>query len=58
VFPCILTKECYLLPEEGDTKSFLLSNGKQGRSETICMLSADCFRFLSEQLGTMLQLFF
>lgn len=40
MFICILKKECYPLPGGGDSRSFLLTKGKLGRPETICMLSA------------------
>lgn len=40
VFICILKNGCYWLPEEGYSRSFLLTKGKLGRPETICMLSA------------------
>lgn len=40
MFISILKKGCYWLPEDSDSRSFLLTKGKLGRPETIYMLSA------------------
>lgn len=37
----LMNKEHYWLPEGGDNRYFVVTKGKMGRPETICMLSTE-----------------